>query len=89
MKVNAISVTTFGKKVQMVKKAAAGLMAATGAGVAADTFVKGLSKPSKNVEENVIRGNDEGWNPCDTICDELCGVPEAQREDSNCNCDCD
>ena len=68
MKINAIGVTTFGNKSQIAKKAAAGLMTATGAGLAADTFVKGLSKPEKSVEENIVRGNDEGWNPCDTIC---------------------
>ena len=31
-------------------------------------FVKGLSKPDKAVEDEVIKGNDEGWNPCDSIC---------------------
>ena len=60
MKINAIGV--------FVKKAAAGLMTAAGAGLAADTFVKGLSKPDKAVEDEVIKGNDEGWNPCDSIC---------------------
>lgn len=40
MKINAIGVTTFGNKQQFVKKAAAGLMTAAGAGLAADTFVK-------------------------------------------------
>lgn len=43
-------------------------MTAAGAGLAADTFVKGLSKPDKAVEDEVIKGNDEGWNPCDSIC---------------------
>ena len=56
MKINAIGVTTFGNKQQFVKKAAAG------------PFVKGLSKPDKAVEDEVIKGNDEGWNPCDSIC---------------------
>ena len=68
MKINAIGVTTFGNKQQFVKKAAAGLMTAAGAGLAADTFVKGLSKPDKAVEDEVIKGNDEGWNPCGSIC---------------------
>ena len=87
MKINAIGVTTFGNKSKMVTRAAAGLMTAAGAGLAADTFVKGLSKPNKAVEEDIIKGNDEGWNPCDSICDEICDVPEDQREKSNCNCD--
>ena len=56
MKINAIGVTTFGNKQQFVKKAAAGLMTAAGAGLAADTFVKGLSKPDKAVEDEVIKG---------------------------------
>ena len=89
MKINAIGVTTFSAKSQLVKKAAAGLMTAAGAGLTADTFVKGLSKPDKAVEENIVRGNDEGWNPCDSFIDEMCDVPEDQREKSNCDCNCD
>ena len=72
MKINAIGVTTFGNKTKTVTKAAAGLIAAAGTGLAADTFVKGLSKPNKELEENFIKGNDEGWNPCDSFCDEMC-----------------
>ncbi len=72
MKVSAIGVTTFGHKSQIAKKAAAGLTTGIGAGLAADTFVKGLSKPNKEVEENIVRGNDEGWNPCDPLCDAVC-----------------
>lgn len=87
MKISAISATMFGNKSQVVKKAAAGIVTAAGAGLAADTFVKGLSKPNKAVEEDIIKGNDEGWNPCDSLIDEICDVPENQREKSNCNCD--
>ena len=89
MKISAISVTTFTGKSQIAKKTTAGLMSAVGAGLAADTFVKGLSKPDKDIEENIIRGNDEGANPCDECCDELFNVPENQRERSNCDCNCD
>ncbi len=81
MKINAIGVTTFGNKQQMVKKAAAGFMTAAGAGLAADTFVKGLSKPDKAVENDILKGNDEGWNPVDPCCDAAMGTPEDQRED--------
>lgn len=56
MRINAIGVTTFGNKSQFVKKAAIG-MTGLAAGVAADTFVKGLSKPNSQVE-NVIKAND-------------------------------
>ena len=63
-------------------------MTAAGAGLAADTFVKGLSKPSKEIDESIIRRNDEGWNPCTPICDEICGTPQDQREQSNCDCNC-
>ena len=89
MKIGAIGVTTFFGKTQIVKKTAAGLMTAAGAGLAADTFVKGLSKPDKAMEEDIIKGNDEGWNPCDSLIDEICGVPENQREKPNCDCNCD
>ena len=89
MKINAIGVTTFGNKTKTVTKTAAGLIAAARTGLAADTFVKGLSKPNKELEENFIKGNDEGWNPCDSFCDEMCDVPEDQREKPNCDCNCD
>lgn len=75
MNINAIGVTTFGNKQQIVKKAA---MAGTAAGAAllatpaVDTFVKGISKPEKAVEENIIKANDDGspndWNPFDICC---------------------
>ena len=80
MKINAIGVTTFGSRQQMVKKAA-GFMAAAGAGLAADTFVRGLSKPDKAVENDILKGNDEGWNPVDPCCDAACGTPADQREE--------
>ena len=86
MKINAIGVTTFGNKQQVIKKAAAGFMAAAGAGLAADTFVRGLSKPDKSKENEILRGNDEGWNPVDPCCDAACGTPAEQREDSGCDC---
>ena len=50
MKVNAISFMTFGNKSQIMKSAAVG-MAGAAAGIAADTFVKGVSKPDNNIEE--------------------------------------
>lgn len=81
MKISAIGVTTFGNKSQAMKKAATGFMAATGAGLAADTFVKGLSKPDKAKENEILKGNDEGWNPVDPCCDAACGTPEDQREE--------
>lgn len=91
MKINAIGVTTFGNKSQIMKKAAAGFMAAAGAGIAADTFVKGLSKPEKALEEKItgedsfIRGNDEGCNPCDWA------ATDEYHEDPSecCDCSCD
>ena len=53
-------------------------MAGTAAGAAllatpaVDTFVKGISKPEKAVEENIIKANDDGspddWNPFDSCC---------------------
>ena len=55
MKISAIGVTTFGNKSQVMKKAATGFMAATGAGLAADTFVKGLSKPDKAKENEILK----------------------------------
>ncbi len=86
MKINAIGVTTFGNKQQVIKKAAAGFMAAAGAGLAADTFVKGISKPDKSVDNELLIGNDEGWNPVDPCCDAALGTPKEQREDSGCDC---
>ena len=81
MKINAIGVTTFGKNQQIIKKAAASLMTAVGAGLAADTFVKGISKPDTAKENDILKGNDEGWNPVDPCCDAACDTPEEQREE--------
>lgn len=90
MKINAIGVTTFGNRQQFAKRATMGIFAAAGSALAADTFVKGISKPDKAIEEkkpeDLIRGNDDGWNPCDPVCDDACDTPEAQREDSDCDC---
>ncbi len=73
MKINAIGVTTFGNKQQIAKKAA--MAAGAGALLTApivDSFVKGISKPEKAVEENIIKANDDGspddWNPFDSCC---------------------
>ena len=63
----------------------------TSAGIAADTFVKGLSKPEKALEEKItgedsfIRGNDEGCNPCDWA------ATDEYHEDPSecCDCSCD
>ena len=87
MKIQAINVTTFGNKTQVVKRAATGIATAAAAGLGVDTFVKGLSKPDNAIEGDIIKGNDEGWNPCDSLCDDICDTPEDQREKSNCNCD--
>lgn len=69
MKINVISAATFGNKQQIVKKAA-GFMTAVGAGLAADTFVKGLSKPEKAIEDEILKGNDDADG---ATCDEDCG----------------
>ena len=70
MRINAISAPMFAGKQAIAKKAAAGLMTAAGAGLAADSFVKGLSKPNKAVEgeDTFIRANDDGTNPFDLCC---------------------
>ena len=89
MKINAISGATFGSKQQIVKKAAAGFMAAAGTGLAADTFVKGLSKPNKAFEDEIIRGNDEGDNCCDPLADEfLSNSEQAKQARKNDGCGC-
>ncbi len=56
MRINAIGVTTFGNKAQIVKNTVVG-MTGLAAGVAADTFVKGLSKPDSKVED-FVKAND-------------------------------
>lgn len=95
MKINAIGATTFGNKQQILKKAATGFIAAAGAGLAADTFVKGISKPSNKIEkvdEDVIRANDDpnGWNPCDNACDAACSPSqENQKKFENDPCSCE
>ena len=90
MKISAIGVTTFWNKQQVAKKAAAGLFAVAGSALAADTFVKGISRPDKTIEsrktEDIIKGNDDGANPCDSCCDDMCDTPAAQREDDSCDC---
>lgn len=74
MKINAIGVTTFGNKQQIAKKAAMALGAGSllAAPAAADSFVKGISKPEKAVEEDIVKANDDGspddWNPFDSCC---------------------
>ena len=52
MKINAIGVTTFGNKTRVIKPAVAA-MTGIATGVAADTFVKGISKPDNKVEDFV------------------------------------
>ena len=77
MNINAIGVTTFGNKVQLAKKVAmaAGAGSLLAATPAVDTFVKGISKPEKaidEVDELIIKANDDGspddWNPFDSCC---------------------
>jgi len=64
MKISAIGVTTFGSKSQVIKKASVAMAAAT-TGVAADTFVKGISKPDSKVED-FVKAHDDAMN--DNIC---------------------
>ena len=71
MRIDAISAPMFAGKQSIAKKAAAATFATVGTALAADTFVKGLSKPNKEVDD-VIRANDEGWNPCDDVADACC-----------------
>lgn len=70
MRINAISATMFAGKQGIAKKAAAATFATAGSALAADTFVKGLSKPNKAVEgeDDFIRANDGGTTPCDLCC---------------------
>ena len=52
-------------------------------------MVPGLSATDPRIEQDVfIRQNDDGWNPCDPICDEISDTPQDQREQSPCD-ECD
>ena len=57
MRINPISATMFAGKSGIAKKAAAATFATAGSALAADTFVKGLSKPVKETDD-IIRAND-------------------------------
>jgi len=85
MKIYAINSTTFGEKQRLAQKTILVGMSA----VAGSEFVKGLSKPNKDIEkDNFIRSNDDGGNPCDLICDPLYGVEPSEREQTPCEaCD--
>lgn len=85
MKINAISFTTFGNKSQIIKKAATGIITATGTGLAADTFVKGLSKPDKAKENEFLKGNDSVGELIDFFCCDL-NLSDEPREDCCCEC---
>ena len=59
----------FAGKSGIVKKAAAATFATAGSALAADTFVRGLSKPVKETDD-IIRANDSDQdNPSDYLSD--------------------
>ena len=59
MKINAISATMFASRQGITKKAVATTFATAGSALAADTFVKGLSKPVKETDDILIIETDE------------------------------
>ena len=73
MRINRISATMFAGKSGIAKKAAAATFATAGSALAADTFVKGLSKPIKETDD-IIRANDsiDQDNPSDYLSDNCC-----------------
>ena len=73
MKINAISATMFASRQGITKKAVATTFATAGSALAADTFVKGLSKPVKETDD-IIRANDsiDQDNPSDYLSDNCC-----------------
>ena len=72
MRINPISATMFAGKSGIAKKAAAATFATAGSALAADTFVKGLSKPVKETDD-IIRANDSDQdNPSDYLSDNCC-----------------
>ena len=72
MRINPISATMFAGKQTIAKKAAAATFATAGSALAADTFVKGLSKPVKETDD-IIRANDSDQdNPSDYLSDNCC-----------------
>ena len=72
MKINAISATMFDSRQGITKKAVATTFATAGSALAADTFVKGLSKPVKETDD-IIRANDSDQdNPSDYLSDNCC-----------------
>ena len=72
MRINPISATMFAGKSGIAKKAAAATFATAGSALAADTFVKGLSKPVKEADD-IIRANDsDPDNPRDYLYDNCC-----------------
>ena len=72
MRINAISAPMFAGKQSIAKKAAAATFATAGSALAADTFVKGLSKPVKEADD-IIRANDSDQdNPSDYLSDNCC-----------------
>lgn len=72
MKINAISATMFASRQGIAKKAVATTFATAGSALAADAFVKGLSKPVKETDD-IIRANDSDQdNPSDYLSDNCC-----------------
>ena len=73
MRINPISATMFAGKQTIAKKAAAATFATAGSALAADTFVRGLSKPIKETDD-IIRANDsiDQDNPSDYLSDNCC-----------------
>ena len=62
----------FAGKASVAKKAAAATFVTAGSALAADTFVKGLSKPVKETDD-IIRANDSDQdNPSDYLSDNCC-----------------
>ena len=89
MKINPINITTFSSKQQVVKKEATGITATTGASLAADTFIKGLSKPDKDKEGQLFNGNDKkNEDPTNSCCEIEYKSSEDELENHNCICEC-
>lgn len=82
MRINPINATMFAGKQTIAKKAAAATFATAGTALAADTFVKGLSKPNKAIEgdDDIIRANDYGTTPCDLCCGDAIDQSAAREE---------
>ena len=72
MKINAISATMFASRQGITKKAVATTFATAGSALAADTFVKGLSKPVKETDDIIRAIDSDQDNPSDYLSDNCC-----------------